>query len=64
MSVTAFARRLLLVSIVAALGSMAAACASAGGLTQTPPPDQEPDAFLFARGSEALEDSRWLTARE
>jgi outer membrane protein assembly factor BamD len=64
MSVTAFARRLLLALTLVALGGLSAACASSGGLTQTPPPDQEPDAFLFARGSEALEDGRWLTARE
>lgn len=64
MPVTAFARRLLLAFALVTLGSLAAACASGGGLIQTPPPDQAPDAFLFARGSEALDDRRWLTARE
>lgn len=61
---TVVARRLLLMLVLAALGSLAAACASGGGLTQIPPPDVEPDTFLFERGSEALANERWLTARE
>jgi outer membrane protein assembly factor BamD len=64
MLLTAAARRLSLMLVLAALGSLAAACASGGGLTQTPPPDVEPDTFLFERGSEALANERWLTARE
>lgn len=64
MLLTVAARRLFLMLVLAALGSLAAACASGGGLTQTPPPDVEPDTFLFERGSEALANERWLTARE
>jgi outer membrane protein assembly factor BamD len=64
MLLTVAARRLFLMLVLAALGSLAAACASGGGLTQTPPPDVEPDTFLFERGSEALANDRWLTARE
>ncbi len=47
-----------------ALGSLASACAPGGSLSQNPPPDEEPDAFLYERGSEALANERWLTARE
>lgn len=64
MPLTVAARRLLLMLVVAALGSLAAACASGGRLSQDPPPDVEPDVFLFERGSEALANERWLTARE
>jgi outer membrane protein assembly factor BamD len=64
MLLTVVARRLLLMLVLAALSSLAAACASGGGLTQTPPPDVEPDTFLYERGAEALANNRWLTARE
>lgn len=64
LSLTVLARRLLLISALAALGGFASACSSGGGLTQNPPPDQEPDTFLFERGSAALDANRWLTARE
>jgi outer membrane protein assembly factor BamD len=65
MSSSFFARRLLLVCSLVLAGALAAACASgSGGLTQTPPPDVEPDQFLYQRGTEALENGRWLTARE
>ena len=57
-------RRLFAAALLIAVGLSAGACASGGGLTQTPPPDVEPDAFLYERGREALENRRWLTARE
>jgi outer membrane assembly lipoprotein YfiO len=64
MSPNVLARRLLLTSAIVVLGSLATACASGGGLTQTPPPDVEPDTFLYERGAAALAENRWLTARE
>jgi outer membrane protein assembly factor BamD len=53
-----------LVSRAAALlmASMLAACAS--GPSQPPVGTPEPDKFLFERGTEALNDRKWLTARE
>jgi outer membrane protein assembly factor BamD len=58
-------RSLLLWLAVLATATVVSACASGGnGGTDTPAPDQEPDAFLFERGSAALADERWLTARE
>lgn len=65
MYLTVLARRLLRISSVIVLGGLAAACASgSGGLSQNPPPDVEPDTFLYERGAEALANNRWLTARE
>jgi outer membrane protein assembly factor BamD len=52
------ARRLLLAAVLAA----AAACAS--GPRQPPTGTAEPDKFLFERGSAALTERKWLTARE
>ena len=40
----------------------AAACAS--GPKKPPTGTPEPDRFLYERGSEALNDRKWLTARE
>ena len=39
-----------------------AACASSG--TQVPPGTLEPDKFLWERGTEALNERKWFTARE
>lgn len=64
MSSSSLVRRLLFACSLLALVAVVGACASGGGLTQTPPPDVEPDQFLFDRGSEALANQRWLTARE
>jgi outer membrane protein assembly factor BamD len=50
-----------LLLLLLALGS--AACASTVRGT-VPPGTSEPDRFLFERGREALEQRRWLTARE
>lgn len=64
MPFTDLAHRFAATLLVIAVGLSAGACASGGGLADTPPPDIEPDVFLYQRGTEALEDSRWLTARE
>jgi outer membrane protein assembly factor BamD len=58
------ARRLLLVAFFGVLLSLcfAAACASSG--KATPPNSREPDKFLFEKGNEALNDKKWLRARE
>jgi outer membrane protein assembly factor BamD len=63
MSAVQSVRFALVVSLLAA-GAALSGCSTGGGLVQTPPPDQQPDQFLFERGSEALADGRWLTARE
>ena len=49
-------------AVVVALGT-ALACASYGR-NQVPPGTTEPDKFLFDRGMAALNDKKWLTARE
>ena len=61
---TPFPRLLLLGALVVASVALAGCAAGPGGLVQTPPPDQQPDQFLYERGREALEAERWLTARE
>lgn len=44
---------------------LAAACASSGsGRGSVPPGTAQPDQFLFERGKVALENRKWLTARE
>jgi outer membrane protein assembly factor BamD len=45
------------------LGVLATGCA-AGARSAIPPGTPEPDRYLFERGTEALDDERWLTARE
>ena len=62
MHVRDFARRLTFGIIGAALLVTASACASGGG--PSPDAQQQPDRFLFERGTEALERRRWLQARE
>ena len=57
-----FVRRASLWLLGAALAT-ASACASANQGT-VPPGTLQPDQFLFERGTEALEDERWLVARE
>ncbi len=47
----------------AAAALIVAGCASAGRNT-VPPGTLEPDRFLFERGKAALDDHKWLTARE
>lgn len=63
MYLTVLARRLLQFVALMTLGGLAAACASGGSLSEDPPPDVEPDTFLYERGAEALANNRWVTAR-
>jgi outer membrane protein assembly factor BamD len=55
-------RRARLAWIVALFSLVASACG--GSRTLIPPGTLEPDRFLFERGTEALDERRWLTARE
>lgn len=48
---------------VVLLLAVATACASRGGRS-VPPGTLQPDQFLFDRGTEALKEKKWLTARE
>ena len=48
----------------AAAAALACAVACATGPRRPPTGTPEPDKFLFERGSEALNDRKWLTARE
>ncbi len=52
------ARLSVLVALLISVGC------SARGRGTIPPGTQQPDQFLFERGSKALADKRWLTARE
>lgn len=66
MPVTARVRRALPALAALVLALFVGACSSNGLDRFELPPgtEMQPDAFLFARGSEALEAGRWLTARE
>src|SRR5690606_3573225 len=64
MSVTALFRRLLPALAVVVLAGAAGACSSVDRFALPPDSEQRPDAFLHARGTEALEAGHWLTARE
>ena len=48
----------------AAAAALAAAAACASGPRRPPTGTPEPDKFLYERGTEALNDRKWLTARE
>ena len=54
-------RRAYLLPIALALGAFA--CAPYGR-SLVPPGTTEPDKFLFDRGTAALNDKRWIPARE
>src|SRR5688500_18067723 len=49
-------------SLILAWLAASAACAGTG--TRVPTGTLEPDKFLFERGTEALNEKRWFTARE
>jgi outer membrane protein assembly factor BamD len=52
------------VARLAAAAALVCAAACATGPRRPPTGTPEPDRFLFERGSEALNDRKWLTARE
>jgi outer membrane protein assembly factor BamD len=53
-------------ALVALLFTVAflSACASANGRRAVPPGTAQPDQFLYQKGTEALNNKKWLTARE
>ena len=53
-------------ALVVLLGTLAAGsgCASANGRRAVPPGTTQPDQFLYDRGKVALDNRKWLTARE
>jgi outer membrane protein assembly factor BamD len=57
------ARTLKLAGAVVVAAAMASACAATVRNT-VPPGTSQPDQYLFERGTEALDEKRWLTARE
>ncbi|HTK29610.1 MAG TPA: outer membrane protein assembly factor BamD [Vicinamibacterales bacterium] len=62
MSWSSPARSLRFLALVLVVG-LASACAS-GSRRGAPPGTSEPDKFLFDKGTEALNQKKWLTARE
>lgn len=46
------------------LATVISACASANGRRAVPPGTAQPDQYLYDRGKEALDNRKWLTARE
>jgi outer membrane protein assembly factor BamD len=62
--VTALRARRFRLLAVAVLLTTTWACASSRSRSLVPPGTAEPDKFLFDRGSAALNDKKWLTARE
>lgn len=60
---TALKRRAALLVLLAAV-ALASACASANGRQAVPPGTPQPDQFLYERGTQALDNKKWLTARE
>jgi outer membrane protein assembly factor BamD len=59
-SVVRRARPLLVLTIVTSV--LAAACAAKSG--KVPPGTNQPDKFLFDRGTEQLQKKKWMTARQ
>ena len=59
----ALKHRAALLVLLAAV-ALASACASANGRQAVPPGTPQPDQFLYERGKEALDNKKWLTARE
>ena len=54
----------LAIGSIAVLVSLALSGACASGPRRPPTGTPEPDKFLFERGTEALNERKWLTARE
>jgi len=46
------------------LAAVVSACASANGRRAVPPGTAQPDQYLYDKGKEALDNKKWLTARE
>lgn len=61
--ITRWRRTAALLILLTAVG-MAAGCASANGRQSVPPGTPQPDQYLYERGKEALDNKKWLTARE
>ncbi|MEQ1912525.1 MAG: outer membrane protein assembly factor BamD [Vicinamibacterales bacterium] len=60
---TVWGRTTALAVFVATLAA-ASGCASANGRRAVPPGTTQPDQFLYDRGKVALDNKKWLTARE
>lgn len=60
---TSLRRVTVLAALLCAVG-VAAGCASANGRGAVPPGTAQPDQFLYDKGKEALENRKWVTARE
>jgi outer membrane protein assembly factor BamD len=56
--------RLVLRVAVALFVTTAIGCASSSGRRSVPPGTPQPDQFLYERGTRALEQKKWITARE
>ncbi len=50
--------------VAAALAVLTGACASSNPRNAVPPGTSQPDKFLFDKGTAALNDNKWLVARE
>jgi outer membrane protein assembly factor BamD len=57
-------RRYARLCSVLVLAAVISACASANGRRAVPPGTAQPDQYLYDRGKEALDNKKWLTARE
>ena len=57
-------QRLAAVCVAVACTAFIVGCASAGGRSAVPPGTAQPDQYLFERGKTALDQKKWLTARE
>jgi outer membrane protein assembly factor BamD len=57
-------RRYAAIFSVLLLAGIVSACASANGRRGVPPGTAQPDQYLYDRGKEALDNKKWLTARE
>jgi outer membrane protein assembly factor BamD len=60
---TVLNRASALVAILATV-ALVSACASANGRRSVPPGTSQPDQFLYQKGTDALNNKKWLTARE
>ena len=56
--------RFVVVAALAAVAALSAAACASGKRGLVPPGTAEPDKFLFDKGTEALNNKKWLTARE